>query len=114
TSSSSAITTSCNLNRTVIRAPHQQESSAHPTLRSTPTESPAPPLCSALPAEAGLEALQPWARRAFEGAYRRRPREQASREDIAYGFIEALCWAQVSSAFRPDNPSLTDLGDPVH
>jgi hypothetical protein len=34
---------------------------------------------------AKLEVLQPWARRAFEEAYRRRPREQASREDIAYG-----------------------------
>ena len=52
-------------------------------------------------ANAELEVLQPWARRAFEEAYRRRPREQASREDIAYGFVEALRWARVSSAFRP-------------
>jgi hypothetical protein len=50
--------------------------------------------------EHGLDDLEPWARRAFEDAYRQRPREQASREDIAYGFIQALRWARVSSAFR--------------
>ena len=52
------------------------------------------------PLEAGLEELQPWARRGFEDAYRRRPREQASRDDIAYGFVQALRWAHVTSAFR--------------
>jgi hypothetical protein len=52
-----------------------------------------------------LDALQPWARRAFEHAYRRRPREQASRKDMAYGFIEALRWAHVSSAFCPGDPA---------
>ena len=60
-----------------------------------------------------LELLQSWARRAFEEAYRRRPREQASREDILYGFVEALRWARVNSAFRtsglplikPDRPA---------
>ncbi len=46
--------------------------------------------------------LQPWARRAFEDAYRRRSREQASREDVAYGFLCALVWARVASAFRSD------------
>ncbi len=46
--------------------------------------------------------LQPWARRAFEEAYRCRPREQASREDMAYGFLCALVWARVASAFRGD------------
>jgi hypothetical protein len=56
-----------------------------------------------------LDALQPWARRAFEDAYRRRPREQASREDMAYGFIEALRWAHVSSAFCPDTARPADL-----
>jgi hypothetical protein len=35
------------------------------------------------PGEQGLEDLQPWAHRAFEEAYRQRPREQVSREDIA-------------------------------
>jgi hypothetical protein len=45
------------------------------------------------PADSGIDALQPWALRAFERAYRRRPREQASREDIADGFVEALRWA---------------------
>jgi len=44
--------------------------------------------------------LQPWARRAFDDAYRRRPREQASREDVAYGFLRALVWARVASAFH--------------
>jgi hypothetical protein len=33
----------------------------------------------------GLEQLQPWARRGFEEANRRRPREQTSRDDVAYG-----------------------------
>jgi len=47
--------------------------------------------------------LQPWARRAFEDAYRRRPREQASREDVAYGFLRALVWALVLVRVRvPD------------
>ena len=53
------------------------------------------------------ELLQSWARRAFEEAYRRRPREQASREDILYGFVEALRWARVDSAFRTSGPPLT-------
>jgi hypothetical protein len=52
------------------------------------------------PVEAGLEELQLWARRGFEDAYRRRPREQASRDDIACGFVQALRWAHVTSAFR--------------
>ena len=65
------------------------------------------------PADSGIDALQPWALRAFERAYRRRPREQASREDIAYGFIEALRWAQVSSAFRPSRPQLTHPDHPA-
>jgi hypothetical protein len=51
-------------------------------------------------AQPGLDDLQPWAQRALEDTYRQRPREQASREDIAYGFIQALRWARVSSAFR--------------
>jgi hypothetical protein len=59
-------------------------------------------------AAADLELLQSWARRAFEEAYRRRPREQASREDILYGFVAALRWARVSSAFRPDRPQLSN------
>jgi hypothetical protein len=59
------------------------------------------------PTDSGIEALQPWALRAFERAYRRRPREQASREDLAYGCIEALRWARVSSAFRCERPQLT-------
>jgi hypothetical protein len=37
--------------------------------------------------ELGLDDLQPWALRAFEDAYQRRPRDQASRDDIAYGFL---------------------------
>jgi hypothetical protein len=56
--------------------------------------------------ELGLDDLQPWAQRAFEDAHRRRPRDQASRDDIAYGFLQALFWAHVSSAFR-------DLSRPV-
>jgi hypothetical protein len=51
-----------------------------------------------------LKLLQSWARRAFEDAYRRQPREQASREDILYGFVEALRWARVALAFRPNSP----------
>jgi hypothetical protein len=50
-------------------------------------------------AEPGLDDLRPWAQRAFEDVYRQ-TREQASREDIAYGFIQALRWARVWSAFR--------------
>ena len=65
------------------------------------------------PAAGGSEALQPWALRAFERAYRRRPREQASREDIAYSFVEALQWARVSSAFRPDRPQLSNPEHPA-
>ena len=57
-----------------------------------------------LDAEANLEQLQPWARRGFEDTYRRRPREQASRDDIAYGFVQALRWAHVTSAFRDSSP----------
>ncbi len=49
--------------------------------------------------------LQPWARRAFEEAYRCRPREQASREDVAYGFLCALVWARVASAFHDGHVS---------
>jgi hypothetical protein len=52
------------------------------------------------PVEAGPEELQPWARRGFEDAYRQRARQQASREDVAYGFVQALRWAHVTSAFR--------------
>ncbi len=50
--------------------------------------------------EPGLDDLQPWALRAFEDAYQHRPRDQASRDDIAYGFLQALLWAHVTSAFR--------------
>jgi hypothetical protein len=50
--------------------------------------------------ELGLDDLQPWAQRAFEDAYQHRPRDQASRDDIAYGFVQALRWARVLSAFR--------------
>src|SRR5260370_26988047 len=49
TSSSSAITTSCSLMRTVIRGSSPAKRLANPTLRVTPTGSPAPPLCHALP-----------------------------------------------------------------
>jgi hypothetical protein len=65
------------------------------------------------PPNAELEVLQPWAWRAFEEAYRRRPREQASREDIAYGFVGALRWARVSSAFRPSKAQLTNPEHPA-
>jgi hypothetical protein len=47
-----------------------------------------------------IDDLQPWALRAFEQAYRQRPGEQASRDDLAYGFVQALRWAHVTSAFR--------------
>jgi hypothetical protein len=50
-----------------------------------------------------LDDLQPWALRAFEDTYQRRPRDQASRDDIAYGFLQALLWAHVASAFRGPN-----------
>jgi hypothetical protein len=50
--------------------------------------------------ELSLDDLQPWALRAFEDAYQRRSRDQASRDDIAYGFVQALFWAHVNSAFR--------------
>jgi len=53
-----------------------------------------------IPREPTTGDLRPWARRAFEDAYRRRPREQASREDVAYGFLHALVWARVASAFH--------------
>ena len=65
------------------------------------------------PADSGIDALQPWALRAFERAYRRRPREQASREDIAYGFVEALRWARVRSALRPTSPPGTEIERPA-
>ena len=65
------------------------------------------------PTDTELEELQPWARRAFEDVYRRRSREQASREDIAYGFVEALRWARVRSAFRPSSSQLADLDRPA-
>jgi len=55
-----------------------------------------------IPPDPTPDDLQPWARRAFEDAYRRRPREQASREDVAYGFLRALVWARVASAFQDD------------
>ncbi len=53
-----------------------------------------------IPREPTTEDLRPWARRALEDAYRRRPREQASREDVAYGFLHALVWARVTWAFH--------------
>ena len=60
-----------------------------------------------------LELLQSWARRAVEEAYRHRPREQASREDILYGFVEALRWARVNSAFRTSRTPLTKPDHPA-
>jgi len=57
-----------------------------------------------IPREPTTGDLRPWARRAFEDAYRRRPREQASREDVAYGFLHALVWARVASAFHDAGP----------
>jgi hypothetical protein len=65
------------------------------------------------PADTELELLQPWARRAFEDAYRRRPREQASRGDVAYGSVAALRWAHVRSGFHPSRPQLSDLESPA-
>ena len=53
--------------------------------------------------EISLDDLQPWALRAFEDIYQRRPRDQASRDDIAYGLLRALLWAHVTSAFRRVN-----------
>jgi hypothetical protein len=46
-----------------------------------------------------LSDLQPWARKAFEKMYRQRDREQASREDLAYGFIAGLYWLGSKSSF---------------
>jgi hypothetical protein len=52
------------------------------------------------PERPAVDDLEPWALHAFEQAYRRQPHEQASRDDIAYGFVPALRWAHVTSAFR--------------
>jgi len=58
-----------------------------------------------IPREPTTEDVRPWARRALEDAYRRRARDQASRQDVAYGFLHALVWARVASAFHDARPN---------
>ena len=54
-----------------------------------------------IPLEPTLDDLQPWVARAFEDAYQHRPRERASREDMAYGFLSALVYLRSVSSFKP-------------
>jgi hypothetical protein len=49
-----------------------------------------------------IDDLQPWSLRTFEQAYKQRSREQASRDDMALAFVQALRWAHVHACLpRP-------------
>jgi hypothetical protein len=46
--------------------------------------------------------LTPRAKQVFERVYSERPRDRASRDDIAAGFIGALVWLNSKSSFKPE------------
>jgi hypothetical protein len=48
-----------------------------------------------------LANLQPWALRAFDEAYERRPRNKGSREDVAYGWVQCLLYLHSFGSFKP-------------